>query len=126
MIILTNMCLLIKDDTILVQNRIKSDWPGLTLPGGKVKINETIYESVIREFREETNLELINPDFVNYIEWNIKGDRHLCMLFKCQEYQGEIKSSIEGECQFMKISDLSNNKFSTDFDKILDLYGIIY
>ena len=35
--IFTNMCLIYKDNQILVQERTKSDWPGITLPGGHVE-----------------------------------------------------------------------------------------
>lgn len=126
MIILTNMCLIRKGDEILVQNRTKKDWPGLTLPGGKTEIYESIEESVIREVNEETGLKLLNVRDIGYIEWLIDGDRHLCILFESDCFEGEIKSSEEGEIFFIDIKDLCHYQFSTDFDKILDIYGIIY
>ena len=52
--ILTNICLVYKDDEILVIDRKKKDWPGLTLPGGHVEKKENLIESVIREVKEIT------------------------------------------------------------------------
>ena len=126
MIILTNMCLIRNGNMILVQNRTKKDWPGLTLPGGKVEKDESVYQSVLREVYEETGLRLLSAKGVGYIEWLIDGDRHLCILFESESYEGELKSNDEGENLFIDIKDLYRYQFSTDFDKILDIYGIIY
>ena len=126
MIILTNMCLIRNGNMILVQNRTKKDWPGLTLPGGKVEKDESVYQSVLREVYEETGLRLLSAKDVGYIEWLIDGDRHLCILFESESYEGELKSNDEGENLFIDIKDLYRYQFSTDFDKILDIYDIIY
>ena len=126
MIILTNMCLIRNGNMILVQNRTKKDWPGLTLPGGKVEKDESVYQSVLREVYEETGLRLLSAKDVGYIEWLIDGDRHLCILFESESYECELKSNDEGEDLFIDIKDLCQYQFSTDFDKILDIYGIIY
>jgi len=121
-IILTNMCMLYrKDGSFLVENRKKQDWPGLNFPGGHVERNESISESVIREIREETGLTIRNPEFVSYYEWNVpeEGIRHLCLLFRASEWEGELHSSLEGEVFFVHKKDLARYPLSTDFDKIL-------
>ena len=106
MIILTNMCLIRNGNMIFVQNRTKKDWPGLTLPGGKVEKDESVYQSVLREVYEETGLRLLSAKDVGYIEWLIDGDRHLCILFESESYEGELKSNDEGENLFIDIKDL--------------------
>ena len=57
--IFTNMCM-ISDNagSILVQDRKKADYPGITFPGGHVEPGESFVESVIREVREETGLDI--------------------------------------------------------------------
>ena len=40
------MCMLYKDDEYLIINRTKSDWPGLSFPGGHVEDGETLEELV--------------------------------------------------------------------------------
>ena len=53
-VVLTIMCMVVnKNNEILVENRLKKDWPGLTLPGGHVEDNETTFEACIREIKEE-------------------------------------------------------------------------
>lgn len=123
-IILTNMCMLQKDDMILIQDRQKKDWPGYTFPGGKVDAGEDIERSVVREIKEETGLDLKKVSFVNYIEWQIDKKRHLCLLFKACEFDGDLIDTYEGHNAWIRISELKAERFSADFDKILDLYGI--
>lgn len=123
-IILTNMCMLYKDDgSFLVIDRLKNDWPGLNFPGGHIEANESVEESVIREIREETNLQLKSMEFVTYYEWNMvqEGIRHLCLLFRSKDFVGETKSSPEGNVFFVKREDLSKYKLSTDFEEILNI-----
>ncbi len=125
-IVLTVMGALVKGDSLLVQNRTKTDWPGLTLSGGKVEDKESIKEAIKREFLEETGLEVEDWHFENYIEWNIKEERHLCLLFKAFEFKGTlIQATSEGANLWLKIKEIKDaGNFSDDFDKILDLLKI--
>ena len=118
------MGLIKNGDTILVLDRKKEDWPGITLPGGKVRDDETIVEAMKREMLEESGLEMIDPKCIGYIEWLIDEDRHLCLLFQTERFTGDLKSSKEGEVFFMKIKDLKDQALSQDMDNILDLYGL--
>ena len=123
-IILTNMCMLYKEDhSFLVIDRLKKDWPGINFPGGHVEENESVEESVIREMKEETGLNVHSLEFVTYYEWNMieEGVRHLCLLFRSKDFDGTLKSSSEGKVFFIKKDELSHHLLSIDFDKILEL-----
>lgn len=52
---ITNMVMVQHPETgmVLVQNRIKS-WQGIAFPGGHAEPGESIYDSAVREIREET------------------------------------------------------------------------
>lgn len=123
-IILTNMCMLYKEDhSFLVIDRLKKDWPGINFPGGHVEANESVEESVIREMKEETGLNVHSLEIVTYYEWNMieEGVRHLCLLFRSKDFDGTLKSSSEGKVFFIKKDELSHHLLSIDFDKILEL-----
>ncbi len=45
---LTVLCLITDGDRMLLQNRIKNDWKGYTLPGGHVEAGESFVDAVIR------------------------------------------------------------------------------
>ena len=118
------MCLVInKKGQYLVENRIKNDWPGLTLPGGHVEDSENIIDSVKREMKEETGLDVFGLINVGYFEWNEKDIRHLSILFKTYSYKGEITSSKEGKVFFIDKEDIKKYPLSNDFEKILEKFN---
>ena len=46
---LTVLCLIHKDNRYLLQDSIKEDWKGLTLPGGHIEKDKSIVDAMIRE-----------------------------------------------------------------------------
>ena len=116
------MCMVYNDKgEMLVQMRTKKDWSGLTFPGGHVEDDETLIDSVIREMKEETGLNIKKPRLCGIYEWPWENNsRYLAFLYKTNEFEGEILSSKEGEVFWVKIDQISNYKLSTDFEDILN------
>lgn len=121
--IISNMCMVYKGDMILVINRTKSDWPGLSFPGGHLEENETLEESVVREMKEETGLEIKNPKLCAIKEWDWgNGVRYLGLLYKTNDFKGELKSSSEGKVFWINKKDINKYELSQDF---LELFKLI-
>ena len=61
---LTNMCM-VQDSkgNVVALNKRKGGYTGLTFPGGHLEPGETICDSVIREVKEETGLDITDPLF---------------------------------------------------------------
>ncbi len=131
--ILTNICLVYKDNQILVLDRKKKDWPGLTFPGGHVEKDEDFVSSVIREVKEETGLRIKKPILCGIEEFKTEQeDRYLMFYYKTNNFSGKIKSSKEGEVFWIERDDLNKYKLSLDLKRILkvmesdELSEIIY
>ena len=131
--ILTNICLVYHDDEILVIERTKKDWPGLTFPGGHIEKNENFDEAVKREVKEETGLTIRKPVLCGIEEFKTeKEDRYLMFYYKTDKFSGKIKDSKEGKVFWIKRKDLDKYKLSLDLKRILkvmesdDLSEIIY
>lgn len=120
--ILSNMCMVYKDDEILVINRKKHDWPGISFPGGHVEKGETLEESVIREIKEETGLTLHSVKFCGIKDWDWGNDiRYLGLLYKSNDFSGDLKSSEEGRVFWIKKKDLNKYPLSQDFDELFKI-----
>ena len=117
---ITNMCLVYSGDKILVQERNKKDWPGLTFPGGHVEKGENFIASVIREVKEETGLTIYDPLLCGMEEYKAdnNNERYLMLFYKTDKFEGELKSSKEGKVFWINKDDLLKYELSLDLDRI--------
>ena len=68
----TNMCMICDGSRVVVIDRKKRDWPGITFPGGYIEPGESFTDAVIREVQEETGLHIRSPQLCG-----IKGRRYI-------------------------------------------------
>ncbi len=122
---LTNMCMVYDDaGNILVQDRVKKDWGGVTFPGGHIERNESFVQSVIREVKEETGLDIKNPKLCGVKQFELeRGIRFIVLFYKTNEFSGTIKSSDEGKVFWIKSSDLNKYKLANDFDDMFKIFA---
>lgn len=118
---LTVLCLVHNEDAYLLQNRVKDDWKGYTLPGGHIENGESIVDAVFREIKEETGLTILNPRLCGVKQFPIEGGRYIVFLFSADEYEGELISSEEGEMHWIKKAELSNVNLVGDFNMLLQV-----
>ena len=118
---LTVLCLIYKEDKYLLQDRIKNDWRGYTLPGGHIEPNESIVDAVIREMKEETGLTIYNPKLCGVKQFPIDNGRYIVFLFSANEFSGEIVSSDEGTMHWVSKSELASVNLVNDFNELLEV-----
>ncbi len=116
---LTVLCLIYHNNHYLLQNRIKKDWHGYTLPGGHIEPGESIVEAVIREMKEETGLTIANPKLCGIKQFPIKNGRYLVFLFKTDSYEGELVSSSEGKMYWIHKDELDKVSLVEDFKELI-------
>ena len=120
---MTVLCLIEDDNKILLQNRIKKDWQGYTLPGGHVEKEESFVDAVIREMKEETGLSIKNPKLVGVKQFPIDNGRYVVFLFKTNEFSGKLKSSKEGKMEWFSYDELTKINTVDDFLDLLKVFN---
>lgn len=118
---LTVLCLVHSEDAYLLQNRVKEDWKGYTLPGGHIEAGESIVHAVVREMKEETGLAILNPKLCGVKQFPKEDGRYIVFLFIADEYEGKLISSEEGDMHWIKKDELSTVNLVSDFDELLQV-----
>ena len=105
---LTVLCLIHNEDSYLLQDRVKKDWNGYTLPGGHIEPGESIVDAVVREMKEETGLTIKAPRLCGVKQFPIEGGRYIVFLFETDQFEGKLVDSDV-------ISKLFNNRIHKCF-----------
>lgn len=109
----TTLIYIEKDDKYLMLHRNKKEndinkdkWIGV---GGHVEVNEKIDECVVREVKEETNLDLISYKLRGEVLFVLNEYEELMYVYTSKEFQGVLKECNEGTLEWI------------DKNKVLDL-----
>ena len=116
---LTVLCLIQNGNRILLQNRVKDDWHGYALPGGHVEKGESFVDAVKREMKEETGLDIYEPKLAGIKQFPIDNGRYIVLLFKANNFSGELISSAEGNMEWIDIGLLD------EINAVDDLHDLI-
>ena len=118
----TNLCMVRDGDRVLVIDRKKEDWPGITFPGGHVEAGESFTEAVIREVKEETGLRITSPQICGMKDWVEDGIRYVVLFYKTEKFEGDLISSEEGEVWWEDLKELPNLDLSLDMEDMLRIF----
>lgn len=118
---LTVLCLIHKNGRYLLQDRIKNDWKGYTLPGGHIEPGESIVDAVIREMQEETGLMISHPHLCGVKQFPLEEGRYIVFLFETEEFEGDLRSSEEGTMHWIDERELSKVNLVEEFEDLIEV-----
>ena len=121
--------LLIEDNKILLIKKKVGPYAGtLDLPGGSFEFGETPEQTLIREFKEETNLDLEQFTLIDtdskVVDWHSEHGlikvHHIGIFYKITKYKNSIKKQIKTDehnddslgAEFYDINKLSKDDLS--------------
>ena len=116
-----------KEGKILLQySNVINRW---MLPGGCQELGETFEETIIREIKEETNLDvdITNLNLINIVSGPIRKHKYLngdivfnnTVLYEIKKYTGTIKAINESkELKFFSINEIPEDLLDMDLIEI--------
>ena len=121
--VVTVLCMVHDGTRLLLQNRVKADWRGYTLPGGHVEKGESFVQAVTREMREETGLTVHAPRLCGIKDWcNADGSRYMVLLYKTDRFEGELHASDEGNVFWLELDDMKKANLADGMAETLDVF----
>lgn len=106
--------LIIHEGKVLVtQNNEESDHPlQWEFPGGKLKPNESEQECIIREIKEELELDIVVLEKLVTVEHDYGIKKIELIPFVCKIVGGELKLNNHVDKKWVSVSDLEKINFS--------------
>ena len=105
--------ILFREGRLLITQRLPdSHLSGLwELPGGKRKQEESIRECLVRELREELNIEVVAGELFETIEYDYPEKTVCLKFFKCRYVGGDIQALGCQRFAWVTPDDLRNYRF---------------
>ncbi|HOQ01884.1 MAG TPA: 8-oxo-dGTP diphosphatase MutT [Acetivibrio sp.] len=100
--------IIIDNDKVLITRRAPKEnfAGGWEFPGGKIEINETPEECLIRELKEELNIVVCVGKLCAEVAYDYDDISIDLIAFYCTIVEGEIQMSVHDKYKWVKINDL--------------------
>ena len=102
-------------DKYLILSRKKDDFMGGIdeIPSGKLEVGETLFEAVVREIKEETNLDVASIDgyidYFDYLSGSGKKSRQYNFMVSVKDFE-DVKLTEHDEFKWQDINECNANK----------------
>ena len=111
------------DEILIVKRHPKSrtDPEMWELPGGKVEKGEFFADALVREIKEETNLDVSVGDFCEAVQNDYSHKRTVQIMMYLENVQGEVKISEEHtDWMWVDLEKIKGLDISTSLKKVLE------
>ncbi|MDC3087348.1 NUDIX domain-containing protein [Paracoccaceae bacterium] len=102
-----------KNEVLISLRKNKKEYDGYwEYPGGKVEEDENLGEAIIREIKEEINLEISNNCIapLTFAVDQHEGSETVLFLYTCRKWEGSITSLLDQRVKWVKPIDLAEYK----------------
>jgi len=88
-------------------------------PGGKIEIGESPQEALVREIREELNLDIVVNELISLVNHEYQSFYLVMSCYRCKIMSGEIKLYEHLDSQWLTVEQMSHFDFAAaDFPVI--------
>lgn len=114
--------LIIRENKLLItQNGPDSDHPlQWEFPGGKIKHGEKAEDSIIREIREELDVEVEILSRLNHVIYDYEIKKIQLIPYLCRIRSGQIKLKEHADQKWIQFAELDETDFSGADEKLIE------
>ncbi len=117
------LALLDADNKILICKRPKgASMPGYwEFPGGKIKLNESPEDALIREINEELSIDIVHSCIapLTFSTYDYKNESILILMYVCRVWNGNPVAIVAEEIKWVDIKNLRNFKMPEPNDSLV-------
>lgn len=116
-----------REDKVLITRRSYGDFADLwEFPGGKIELGETKEEALIREIKEELELDINNLEYLTTVEYDYPSFHLTMHCFICDIYGGTLSLNAHNDAKWVSLKELLlQNWVPADVEvveKLLEVY----
>lgn len=101
-----------KGDKIFITKRSSSEFADMwEFPGGKIELGETQEEALIREIKEELELDITNLNYLTTVEYDYPNFHLTMHCFICEICGGTLNLNAHNDAKWVLIEELSSQKW---------------
>ena len=101
-----------RDNEIFITRRGYGDFVDMwEFPGGKIEQGESQEEALVREIKEELELDINELDFLTTIDYDYPNFHLTMHCFICQISGGKLNLNAHNDAKWITFEDLDNQKW---------------
>ena len=101
-----------KDDKIFITKRSYGEFIDMwEFPGGKVEVGESREEALIREVKEELELDINNLEYLTTVDYDYPNFHLTMHCFICEICGGELVLNAHNDAKWVSLEELSTQKW---------------
>lgn len=101
-----------KQDKIFITRRSYGEFEDMwEFPGGKIELGESREEALIREVKEELELDINNLEYLTTVEYDYPNFHLTMHCFICEICGGELVLNAHNDAKWVSLEELSTQKW---------------
>lgn len=100
------------DDKIFITKRSYGEFIDMwEFPGGKVEVGETQEKALIREIKEELELDITNLNYLTTVEYDYHSFHLIMHCFICEICGGTLSLNAHNDAKWVSLEQLASQKW---------------
>lgn len=101
-----------KEDKIFITRRSYGEFKDMwEFPGGKIEAGETKEEALVREIKEELELDINNLEYLTTVEYDYPNFHLIMNCFICEICGGRLNLNVHNDAKWVSLNELSLQKW---------------